>query len=81
VVCLFYRQTAQFEQALSLEGRIAREYQALGYHDVVDWILNAQTALTTESAKKIAAECLRTEPKEWWQGLKASKEKRGVHGD
>ena len=84
---------SEFEQALSLEGRVARdadllecllqarEYQALGYHDVGDWILNAQTALTTESAKRIAAECLRTEPKEWWQGLKASKEKRGFHGD
>jgi putative hydrolases of HD superfamily len=49
----------------------AREYQTLGYGDVVDWILNAQAALKTESAKKIAAECLKTEPKEWWQGLKA----------
>lgn len=49
----------------------AREYQALGYHDVVDWIFNARAALKTESAKKIAAECLKTEPKEWWQGLKA----------
>lgn len=49
----------------------AREYQTLGYHDVVDWIFNARAALKTESAKKIAAECLKTEPKEWWQGLKA----------
>jgi len=43
--------------------------------------LNAQAALTTESAKKIAAECLRTEPKDWWQGLKSLEGKRGVHGD
>lgn len=54
----------------------AREYQALGYQDVDDWILNAQAALITESAKAIAAECLRTEPKEWWQGLKASEGRR-----
>jgi len=49
----------------------AREYQALGYNDVADWIFNAQAALKTESAKKIAAECIKTEPKEWWKGLKA----------
>ena len=49
----------------------AREYQTIGYHDVADWISNAQAALTTESAKKIAMECLETEPREWWQGLKA----------
>jgi len=49
----------------------AREYQALGYNDIADWIFNARAALKTESAKKIAAECLKTEPKEWWQGLKA----------
>jgi hypothetical protein len=37
---------------------------------VVDWILNAKAALRTEFAKKIAAGCMNTEPKEWWQGLK-----------
>lgn len=49
----------------------AREYQALGYGDVIDWIFNAQKALKTDSAKRIAMECINTEPKEWWQGLKA----------
>jgi putative hydrolase of HD superfamily len=84
---------SEFEEAVSLEAQVARdadlleclvqarEYQATGYPDVVDWILNAQAALQTKSAKKIAAECLKTEPKEWWQGLKALGEKRGVHGD
>jgi putative hydrolase of HD superfamily len=74
---------SEFEKAASLDARIvrdadllecivqAREYQALGFSDVADWIFNAQAALKTESAKKIAAECLKTEPKEWWQGLKA----------
>jgi len=83
----------EFEKEVSSEARLARdadllecliqarEYQALGCHDVADWILNAQAALTTESAKKIAAECLKTEPKEWWQGLKALEGKRGIHGD
>jgi putative hydrolase of HD superfamily len=89
VVSLF----EEFEKEVSSEAKLvrdadlleciaqAREYQVLGYHDVVDWILNAQAALTTEPAKKIAAECLKTEPREWWQGLKALKEKRGVQGD
>jgi len=79
---------SEFEQAVSLEARVvrdadlleclvqAREYQTLGYNDVVDWIFNAQAALKTESAKKIAAECLKTEPKEWWQGLKAQEKMR-----
>jgi putative hydrolase of HD superfamily len=73
----------EFEKEDSLEAKVvrdadllecivqAREYQALGYNDVADWIFNARAALKTESAKKIAAECLKTEPKEWWQGLKA----------
>jgi putative hydrolase of HD superfamily len=72
-----------FEKASSLEARVvrdadllecliqAREYQALGYRDVADWISNSQAALTTDSAKRIASECLETETKEWWQGLKA----------
>jgi putative hydrolase of HD superfamily len=84
---------SEFEQVGSLEAQVARdadllecfiqarEYQALGYRDVADWILNAHAALTTESAKKIAAECLRTEPKDWWQGLKLLEGKRGVQGD
>ena len=73
----------EFEKEDSFEAKVvrdadllecivqAREYQALGYNDVADWIFNARAALKTESAKKIAAECLKTEPKEWWQGLKA----------
>ena len=73
----------ELEKGVSPEARIvrdadlleclvqAREYQALGCRDVADWISNAQAALTTESAKKLAVECIKTEPKEWWQGLKA----------
>lgn len=51
----------------------AREYQARGYDDVLDWINNCQSALSTESARKMAEECLRLEPREWWQGLKLTK--------
>jgi putative hydrolase of HD superfamily len=83
----------EFEKETSFEAKLvrdadllecliqAREYQALGYQDVADWILNAQTVLTTEWAKKIATECLETNPKEWWQGLKALEGKSGVHED
>jgi 5'-deoxynucleotidase YfbR-like HD superfamily hydrolase len=74
---------SEFEETISLEARVARdadllecliqarEYQALGYKEVADWISNAKAALVTDSAKRIAEECLGTEPKEWWQGLKA----------
>jgi len=73
----------EFEKEVSPEAKVvrdadllecivqAREYQTLGYGDVIDWIFNAQKALKTGSAKRIAAECVNTEPKEWWQGLKA----------
>ena len=83
----------EFENEVSPEAKLARdadllecliqarEYQALGYHDVADWITNAQAALTTELAKRIAAACLKTNPNEWWQGLKALEGMRGAHGD
>ena len=49
----------------------AREYQALGYGDVADWISNCQAALSTDSAKSIANGCIKVQPRDWWQGLKA----------
>ena len=73
----------EFEKEVSPEAKVvrdadllecivqAREYQTLGYGDVIDWIFNAQKSLKTDSAKRIAAECVNTEPKEWWRGLKA----------
>lgn len=74
---------SEFEETISPEARVARdadlleclvqarEYQALGYTEVADWIMNAKAALVTDSAKRIAAQCLETEPGEWWKGLKA----------
>lgn len=79
VILLF----GEFEKEDSFEAKVvrdadllecivqAREYQALGFHDVADWIFNARAALKTESAKNIAEACINMEPKEWWQGLKA----------
>ena len=51
----------------------AREYQSQGYADVQDWIVNCQRGLKTASAQQLAEECLETEPKAWWQGLKKMK--------
>lgn len=74
--------SAELEAAVSAEARVARdadlleclvqarEYQALGYRDVADWILNAAAGLRSDSAKEIARQCIHTEPKEWWEGLK-----------
>jgi putative hydrolase of HD superfamily len=74
---------SEFEEAISLEARIARdadllecliqarEYQSVGNRDVTDWINNAKAGLATDSAIRVAAECVDTEPREWWQGLKA----------
>ncbi len=73
---------SEYEEKASLEAKVAhdadllecliqaREYQACGYADVQDWIVNCQAGLKTASAKDLADACLRTEPKEWWQGLK-----------
>lgn len=48
----------------------AREYQAAGNPQVKDWIANSRKRLITNSAKRLAAQCLRTGPQEWWEGLK-----------
>lgn len=77
---------ADYEQKETVESRIAhdadalecliqaREYQAHGYTDTEDWIINCKAALKTASAKNLAEECLRVEPREWWQGLKKTAE-------
>ncbi len=71
-----------FQLAGSLEAAIARdadhleclvrarEYQAAGNPQVKDWIANSRKRLRTNSAKKLAAQCLRTGPQDWWEGLK-----------
>jgi putative hydrolase of HD superfamily len=48
----------------------AREYQAGGNPQVKDWIANSRQRLITKSAKSLAAQCLRTGPQDWWEGLK-----------
>jgi putative hydrolase of HD superfamily len=71
-----------YDNSISLEGQLthdadalecliqAREYQTQGYADVQDWIDNCYAVLKTASARKIAEECMRVEPKEWWPDLK-----------
>jgi putative hydrolase of HD superfamily len=48
----------------------AREYQEAGNPQVGDWIANSRSRLRTASARKLAAQCLRTGPQGWWEGLK-----------
>jgi putative hydrolases of HD superfamily len=72
----------EFVQRKSLEALIAkdadllecllqaREYYVQGYHDVAEWISSCRTALRTETARQLAEECIKVEPKDWWEGLK-----------
>lgn len=48
----------------------AREYQAAGNPQVRDWIANSRKRLRTKSAQRLADQCLRTGPQDWWEGLK-----------
>ena len=48
----------------------AREYQAYQGYDLREWITNTRKALKTKSAQRIAAQCLKTDPRTWWRGLK-----------
>jgi len=50
----------------------AREYQSQGQGQVADWIENSRKRLRTGSARRLARELLRTDPQEWWVGLKKS---------
>ena len=56
-----------------LEGLVqAREYLKIGYHDAQDWINNTTKLLVTKSAKHLAKELEKTDPNDWWRGLKKS---------
>ncbi|MDD3006649.1 MAG: HD domain-containing protein [Candidatus Pacebacteria bacterium] len=48
----------------------AKEYLDLGYESAIDWILNVEKAVETESAKEIIAVMKETEFTAWWKGLK-----------
>ncbi len=48
----------------------AREYQIQGCKEAGEWVDNNRSSLSTISAKRIAEECLKLEPKEWWKELK-----------
>jgi len=75
----------QYEERAPIEGRLARdadllecvlqarEYQTQGFEDAEDWIKSCYAGLQSEAAKTLADACLRTEPKDWWQGLKVKR--------
>ncbi len=50
----------------------AREYQAQGYKDAVDWIERAKGRLRCESSKKLLSIIEHSDPNEWWKKLKDS---------
>ncbi len=76
------------EERTSWEGVIARdadwlenavsskEYISKGYKSMQDWIDNIKKALETDSAKKLLAEIEKTEPTDWWKGLKKMTHKK-----
>lgn len=48
----------------------AREYIEQGHTFAQDWINNISKALKTKSAKEMLDELCKTNPNDWWQGLK-----------
>lgn len=48
----------------------AREYYKKGYHSTQDWINTISTSLKTQSAKKLLACIIETDPVAWWKTLK-----------
>jgi putative hydrolase of HD superfamily len=48
----------------------AKEYLDLGYGSAIDWIVNVEKAVETESAKEIIAVMKETTFTAWWDGLK-----------
>ena len=54
-----------------LEQAIAGlEYINLGYKKAQGWVDSVMKALETDSAKKLLKEAIKTDPMDWWQGLK-----------
>lgn len=59
------------EDADRLENAlIAKEYLVQGFKPMQVWINNVRKALETDSAKKLLDEIEKTEPTDWWKGLK-----------
>ncbi|PIN86592.1 HAD family hydrolase [Candidatus Woesearchaeota archaeon CG10_big_fil_rev_8_21_14_0_10_44_13] len=48
----------------------AREYMKVGYADAQNWIDNIWKIIATESGKKLLCEIEKTDPNDWWKGLK-----------
>ncbi len=65
------RESIVAEDADILECAMqAREYQAQGYEDAVDWIERAKDRLRCESSKKLLSIIEHSDPNEWWKKLK-----------
>jgi putative hydrolases of HD superfamily len=47
----------------------AREYQAEGQHDTIEWQESSVAALRTNAAKELAAAIVTTTPRSWWSAF------------
>ena len=47
----------------------AREYEALGRHDTIQWQESSTAALRTDAAKQLADAILATTPTSWWSAF------------
>lgn len=48
----------------------AKEYIKVGYKDAQNWIDNIGKVIRTKSGKKLLGEIEKTDPNDWWKGLK-----------
>jgi len=76
----------EYGEGASLEAKVARdadrlecllqarEYGSLGVATTREWIESNRAALVTESAKRLARECIRSDPDSWWHRPGESKD-------
>lgn len=81
----FLKYFNDYELRKTTEGKIARdadlletafqakEYFDLGYTDCIGWINNAESLLTTKSAKQLMKQVRKVRFTDWWQNLKKIK--------
>jgi putative hydrolases of HD superfamily len=81
LAAVFQELVRAYEAEDSIEARLAhdadkletllqaREYEALGRHDTIQWQESSTAALRTDSAKQLADAILATTPSAWWSAF------------
>jgi putative hydrolases of HD superfamily len=84
LAAVFQELVRAYEEEDSIESRLAhdadkletllqaREYEAQGRHDTVQWQESSTAALRTEAAKQLADAILATTPTTWWSAFARS---------